>query len=179
MRQGKGGKYPGSSAEAGLRCTLKAFSSNRGLFFTVRGPRKDGGGVSLKIPEEGGVQVGARNRYHLSLVAFFPQFYSTFGRDVTFSLVLKAFQVGLGSWNPEFTICPFRARIWPFQAPKTLRFKGKMANIEAKKTIKQGKTPEGQMVPISRVYRVGLPGEGCLRGIGEGCQKMEQGPLAL
>ena len=59
----------------------------------------------------------------------------------------------LGSWNPELTICPFRARKWPFQAPKTLRFKGKMANFEAKNTIKQGKkTPKGQMVPISRVY---------------------------
>ena len=59
-----------------------------------------------------------------------------------------------GPWNPEiqFTICPFRARIWPSQAPKTLRFKGKMANFEAKNTINQGKTPKGQMVPISRVY---------------------------
>ena len=45
----------------------------------------------------------------------------------------------LGSWNPEFIFCPFRARIWPFQAPKTLRFKGKMANFEAKNAIKQGK----------------------------------------
>ena len=58
---------------------------------------------------------------------------------MTLSLVLKAFQVVLGSWNPEFTICPFRARIWPFQAPKTLRFKGRMANFEAKNTIKQEK----------------------------------------
>ena len=31
----------------------------------------------------------------------------------------------LGSWNPESTICPFRARKWPLQAPTTLRFKGK------------------------------------------------------
>ena len=54
-------------------------------------------------------------------------------------LFFKAFQVVLGSWNPEFTICPFRARIWPFQAPKTLRFQGKMAIFEAKNTIKQGK----------------------------------------
>ena len=52
---------------------------------------------------------------------------------VTFSLVLKAFQVVLGSWNPEFTTCPFRTRIWPFQAPKTL------ASFEAKNTTKQGK----------------------------------------
>ena len=60
---------------------------------------------------------------------------------VTFSLVLKAFQVVWGSWKlePEFAIGPFRARIWPFQAPKTLRFKGKMANLEAKNTTKQGK----------------------------------------
>ena len=74
---------------------------------------------------------------------------------VTFSLVLKAFQVVLGSWHPEFTICPFRARIWPFQTPKTLRFKGKMANFETKNTIKLGKNAKGQMVPISRGYRGG------------------------
>ena len=45
----------------------------------------------------------------------------------------------LGSWNPKSTICPFRALKWPFQAPKTLRFKGKMANFEAKNTVKLGK----------------------------------------
>ena len=45
----------------------------------------------------------------------------------------------LGSWNPEFTICPFWARTGPFQAHKTLGFKGKMANCEAENTIKQGK----------------------------------------
>ena len=45
----------------------------------------------------------------------------------------------LRSWNPEFTICPFQARIWPCQAPKTLRFKGEMANFEAENTIKQEK----------------------------------------
>ena len=39
------------------------------------------------------------------------------------------------------------------QAPKTLRFKGKMAIFEARNAVKQGKTPKGQMVPISRVYR--------------------------
>ena len=39
-----------------------------------------------------------------------------------------------------------------FQAPKTLRSKGDMANFEAKNTIKRGKTLKGQMVPISRVY---------------------------
>ena len=44
-----------------------------------------------------------------------------------------------GSWNPKSTICPFRARKWLFQAPKTLHFKGKMANFEAQKTVKQGK----------------------------------------
>ena len=55
---------------------------------------------------------------------------------VTFSLVLKAFQVVLGSCTPEVTICPFRARIWPFRAPKPLRFKGKMANFEAKNAMK-------------------------------------------
>ena len=81
---------------------------------------------------------------------FFPQyqniFLAQFGGNpcseascgvVTLSLVLKAFQVALGSWNPKFTICPFRARVWPFQAPKTLRFKGKMGNFEAKNTVKQ------------------------------------------
>ena len=45
----------------------------------------------------------------------------------------------MGSWNPKSTICPFRARKWPFQAPKTLRFKGRIANFETKNTIKQGK----------------------------------------
>ena len=45
----------------------------------------------------------------------------------------------LGSWNPKSTIAPFRARKWSFQASKTLRFKGKMANFEAKNTVKQGK----------------------------------------
>ena len=88
----------------------------------------------------------------MGTLAFFPLFYSDFLAQfeanpcgeancgvVTFSLVLKAFQVVLGSWNPEVTICPFRARKWVFQAPKTLRFKGKMANLEAKNTVKQGK----------------------------------------
>ena len=32
-----------------------------------------------------------------------------------------------------------RSRKWPFQAPKALRFKGKMSNSEAKMLIKQGK----------------------------------------
>ena len=32
----------------------------------------------------------------------------------------KGISAGLGSWNPEFTICPFRARKWP-----SLRFKRK------------------------------------------------------
>ena len=87
---------------------------------------------------------------------FFPSFIAIFGPIwgqsmcgetscgvVTFSLVLKAFQVVLGSWSPEFTICPFQARKWPFQAPQTLRFKGKMANFEAKKHYKTGKkTPK-------------------------------------
>ena len=45
----------------------------------------------------------------------------------------------LGSWSPKSTICPFRARKWPFQAPGTLRFKGQMANFEATNTVKQGK----------------------------------------
>ena len=35
-----------------------------------------------------------------------------------------------------------------------------MANFEAKNTVKQGKkTPKGQMVPISRVYRGGGGGK--------------------
>ena len=96
--------------------------------------------------------MGARNRYHLSFWCFFCpvlwHFLAQLGGNpcseascgvVTFSLVVKASQVVLGSWNPEFTICPFRARTWPFQAPKALRFKGKMANCEATNTIKQGK----------------------------------------
>ena len=44
----------------------------------------------------------------------------------------------LRPWNPESTICPFRARKWPFQAPKTLRSNGRMANFEAKNTLKLG-----------------------------------------
>ena len=52
---------------------------------------------------------------------------------VTFSLVLQAFQVVFGSWNPEFTILSFSGpKMAFFLAPKTLRFKGKMANFEAK-----------------------------------------------
>ena len=67
----------------------------------------------------------------------------------------KGISAGLGSWNPESTICPLRARKWPSSTPQTLRFKGKMANFEAKKYYKTGeKTPKGQMVPISRVYRI-------------------------
>ena len=31
--------------------------------------------------------------------------------------------------NPESTICPFRARKWPFQAPQAQGFKGKMASF--------------------------------------------------
>ena len=76
----------------------------------------------------------------------FSLFYSNFWPNLrpihvvmTFSLVLWAFQVVLGSWNAKSTICPFRARKWPFQAHKTLRFKGKMANFEAKNAVKQGK----------------------------------------
>ena len=38
-----------------------------------------------------------------------------------------------------FTISPFRARMWHFKAPKTLRFKGTMANFETTNAIKQGK----------------------------------------
>ena len=45
----------------------------------------------------------------------------------------------LGSWNPKSTICPFQARKWPSQAPKTLRFKGTMANFEVTNIVKQGK----------------------------------------
>ena len=110
--------------------------------------------------------VGARNRYHLSFWRFVLSFIAflgpIWGQSMQLGqlwcchvfLVFKTFQVVLGSWNPEFTIYPFRARVWPFQAPKTLRCKGKMDNFEAKNTIKQEKkkTPKGQMVPISRVY---------------------------
>ena len=45
----------------------------------------------------------------------------------------------LGSWNPEFTICLFRARKCPFQAPTTLRFQGKVANFKGKHATKLGK----------------------------------------
>ena len=71
--------------------------------------------------------------------------------------VVSQFQVVLGPWNPKSTIFPFRAQKWPFQAPKTLRFKGKMPNFEATNTVKLGKkTPKGQLVPISRAYRGGF-----------------------
>ena len=42
---------------------------------------------------------------------------------VAFSLVLQEFQLGLGSRNPEFTICPFQTGKRSFQTPKTLRSK--------------------------------------------------------
>ena len=85
----------------------------------------------------------------------------------------------LGSWNPDCTICPFRARKWPFQAPKTLRFKGKMANSEATNCKTGEKTPKGQMVPCftriqggvsqeSWVGGEGLGPGGCARGNFEG-----------
>ena len=67
----------------------------------------------------------------------------------------KGISSGLGSWNPEFTICPFRARIWPFQAPKTLCFKGEMANFEAKNTIRQGKN--AKRTNGTHCTRVSLP----------------------
>ena len=59
----------------------------------------------------------------------------------------------LGSWNPEFTVCPFQARTWPFQAPKTLRFKGKMLVG----------VPAGRGVPGSK--GVGVPARGVLRPV--------------
>ena len=58
---------------------------------------------------------------------------------VAFSLVLKAFQLVLGFQNRILTICPFQARKWAFQTPKTLHCKGKIANIEAKNAINIGK----------------------------------------
>ena len=60
----------------------------------------------------------------------------------------------LGSWNPESTICPFRARKWPSQAPKTLRFKGKMANFEAKKYCKTGKKKNAKRTNGTHFTRV-------------------------
>ena len=48
---------------------------------------------------------------------------------VTLSLVLKAFQVVLGG-TPNSPFVLF-GPVWPFQAPKTLRFKGEMAKLEA------------------------------------------------
>ena len=63
----------------------------------------------------------------------------------------------LGSWNPKSTICPFRARKWPFQPSKTLRFKGKIANFGAKNTVKQGKnTKRTNSTHFTRVQG-GLP----------------------
>ena len=57
---------------------------------------------------------------------------------VTFSLVLKTFQVVFGVLEPRIHHLSFSGPT-PFRAPKTLRFKGKMANFEAKNTIKQWK----------------------------------------
>ena len=58
---------------------------------------------------------------------------------------------GFGVLEPQIHHLSFSG-LFKFQAPKTLRFKGKMANFEATNTVKQRKTPKGQMVPISRVY---------------------------
>ena len=80
----------------------------------------------------------------------------------------------LGSRNPEFSICPFRARIWPFQAPKTLRFKGKMANFEAKNTVKQGKKRQkDKWYPFHACTGEGSQGA---RGWGRGASKRHLGP---
>ena len=51
-----------------------------------------------------------------------------------FPLVLKAFQLVLGSWNPEFTIVSPENGLFGL----TLRFKGKITNLEAKNTVKLG-----------------------------------------
>ena len=84
---------------------------------------------------------------------------------MTFSLVLKAVQLVLGSWNPEFTICPFRAEYGLVKLPKHYVLKGKWPILKRKNTIKQGKkTPKGQMVPISRVYMLPLRLAQTLRG---------------
>ena len=102
-------------------------------------------GINSKtLPHVGGGALWARERGTICPLGVFPNLGGNPCSEascgvVTFSHVLKAFQVALGSWSPEFTICPFRARIWPFQAPKTQRFKGKMANFETKNTIQQGK----------------------------------------
>ena len=91
---------------------------------------------------------GRAKQVPFALLVFFPQFHSTFwpnlgaihvARPVVVLRRFPLFLRHLGSWNTEFTICPFRAQICPFQAPKTLHFRGKMANFEANNTIKQGK----------------------------------------
>ena len=51
----------------------------------------------------------------------------------------KGISSGFGVLEPRIHHCSFRARIWALQAPKTLRFKGKMANFETQNAIKQGK----------------------------------------
>ena len=52
----------------------------------------------------------------------------------------KAFQVVFGVLEPQIHHLNFSGPKMAFQAPKTLRFKGKMANFDAKKiTVKQGK----------------------------------------
>ena len=46
---------------------------------------------------------------------------------------------GFGVLEPQIHHLSFSGPKWPFQAPKALRFKGKMANFEAKTTFKQEK----------------------------------------
>ena len=140
---------------------------NRGLspeFQTFRAISKR---QSQKILRGRGV--GVRIGYHLSFWRFFRCFIAIFGPIWGQSMkrghlwccdvfpCFKGISDGFGVLDPESPICPFRARIWPFQAPNTLPFKGKMAKFEAKNTVKQGKkTPKGQMVPNSRVYGKGV-----------------------
>ena len=99
---------------------------------------------------------------------------------VTFSLVLLAFQVVLGSWNPESTICPFQARLWPLQAPKTLRSKGKMANFEAKNTVKHGKNAKRTNgTHFTRVREGGNLIIKCCFSPPSGCQSIPAGTSVL
>ena len=117
-------------------------------------------GSSGKSRLEGGGGIWAREIGTICpFGVFFPCFIASFWPNlrpihvarpvcgvVTFSLVLYPFQVGfLCSWNPTpnppFVL--FGPENGLFKLPKHCVLKGKMANFEAKNTLKQGKNAKG------------------------------------
>ena len=60
---------------------------------------------------------------------------------------------GFGVLEPRIHHLPFVGPKMAFSSSQTLRFKGKMANFEARATVKTAeRTPKGQMVPFSRMH---------------------------